>query len=143
MVSRNHYSLTTVIEPPITEIMGKCTFDNNNSNTWLTFHCPSYPQHTGAGADGTGQSLQSPGSCLEDFRPSPFVECHGTGTCNYYATSLSYWLASIDRGSQFHKPIPMTLKAGNLLSAISRCQVCMRDVNSTSEFRQNFRFRGS
>lgn len=85
-------------------------------------------QHTGAGADGTGQALHSPGSCLESFRASPFIECHGRGTCNYYATTLSFWLSTIDRQQQWQKPIPETLKAGNLRQKISRCQVCVRDV---------------
>jgi len=85
-------------------------------------------QHTGAGADGTGQPLHSPGSCLESFRTSPFIECHGRGTCNYYATTLSFWLSTVDRSLQFSKPLPETLKAGNLRQKISRCQVCMRDV---------------
>ena len=85
-------------------------------------------QHTGAGADGTGQPLHSPGSCLESFRTSPFIECHGRGTCNYYATTLSFWLSTVDGSYQWDKPIPETLKAGNLRQKISRCQVCMRDV---------------
>ncbi len=88
-------------------------------------------QHTGAGAEGTGQALQSPGSCLEDFRASPFIECHGTGTCNYYATTLSFWLSVVDRRDQFVKPRPETIKAGSLRQKISRCIVCIRGNNST------------
>ena len=87
----------------------------------------SWLQHTGAGSMGTGQMLQSPGSCLEDFRSTPFIECHGQGTCNYYATTLSFWLSTIGRRQQFNKPQPQTLKAGNLRQNISRCQVCIRD----------------
>ena len=42
-------------------------------------------QHTGAGAEGGGQQLASPGSCLEDFRSTPFIECNGgRGTCHFY-----------------------------------------------------------
>lgn len=92
---------------------------------WIGY---SFAMHTGAGADGTGQPLHSPGSCLESFRTSPFIECHGRGTCNYYATTLSFWLSTIDRTQQFGKPLPATLKAGSLRQKISRCQVCMRDV---------------
>ncbi len=88
-------------------------------------------QHTGAGAAGTGQMLHSPGSCLQDFRASPFIECHGRGTCNYYATTLSFWLGTIDRGSQFRQPQSQTLKAGSLHQKISRCQVCTRQYNTT------------
>ncbi len=88
-------------------------------------------QHTGAGAEGTGQMLQSPGSCLEDFRATPFIECHGTGTCNYYATTLSFWLSVIDRRDQFVKPRPDTIKAGNLRQKVSRCIVCIRGNSSS------------
>lgn len=82
--------------------------------------------HTGAGAEGSGQSLSSPGSCLEDFRSSPFIECHGDGKCNYYATTYSFWLSTVDLGQEFSQPDGETLKAGNLRNRISRCQVCMK-----------------
>lgn len=58
-------------------------------------------QQTGAGAEGSSQPLVSPGSCLENFRQVPFIECHGRGTCNYYPDSYSYWLASLDPRSMF------------------------------------------
>lgn len=58
-------------------------------------------QHTSAGAEGSGQALASPGSCLEEFRSAPFIECHGRGTCNYYANSYSFWLATIDDDEMF------------------------------------------
>lgn len=54
-------------------------------------------QHTAAGAEGTGQSLQSPGSCLEEFFAVPFIECHGKGTCNYYATNHGFWLSIVEK----------------------------------------------
>ena len=85
------------------------------------------PQHTGAGAEGGGQSLASPGSCLADFRASPFIECNGgRGTCHYFANKLSFWLATIDPGQEFTKPASQTLKAGNLRERVSRCQVCIK-----------------
>ena len=86
-------------------------------------------QHTDSGAEGSGQSLVSPGSCLEDFRPAPFIECQGHGRCNYYNTATSYWLATVDEDSQFVKPRQQTLKAGDLQSRISRCAVCQRRFN--------------
>ena len=46
------------------------------------------------------------------------------------ATTLSLWLTTVDRNQQFNKPMPVTLKAGNLRQKISRCHVCMRDVMS-------------
>ena len=78
---------------------------------------------------GSGQNLQSPGSCLQDFRSAPIIECHAKGTCNYYATSLGYWLATLygDSIENFSQPIPETIKAGSLTNRISRCQVCMRE----------------
>lgn len=89
-------------------------------------------QHTAAGNEGGGQSLSSPGSCLEDFRTSPFIECNGAkGTCHYFANKHSFWLTSIDR--PFHsQPASETLKAGQLLSRISRCQVCMKNLWKTT-----------
>lgn len=84
-------------------------------------------QHTAAGAEGGGQSLASPGSCLEDFRATPFIECNGArGTCHYFANKLSFWLATIEDIDQFRAPQKQTLKAGSLLSRISRCQVCIK-----------------
>jgi integrin beta 8 len=86
----------------------------------------SFMMQTGAGAEATGQSLQSPGSCLEDFRSVPFIECHGRGTCNYYATNHAFWLAIVDEYQQFRKPMPETLKAGGLKARVSRCRVCQK-----------------
>ncbi|KAJ8971600.1 hypothetical protein NQ314_000615 [Rhamnusium bicolor] len=85
--------------------------------------------HTAAGAEGGGQSLSSPGSCLEDFRATPFIECNGgQGTCHYFANTLSFWLATIESNQQFQKPQKQTLKAGNVRDRISRCQVCIRNT---------------
>ena len=72
--------------------------------------------------------MSSPGSCLEDFRTTPFIECNGAkGTCHYFANKHSFWLTSIDHS--FHtEPSAETLKAGQLLSRISRCQVCMKNL---------------
>lgn len=63
---------------------------------------------------------------MEEFRPKPFIECHGHGRCNYYTTAVSYWLATIEDYAMFRKPRPETLKAGFLTSRISRCAVCIR-----------------
>lgn len=83
-------------------------------------------QHTDAGAEGGGQSLVSPGSCLQDFRPAPFIECQGQGRCNYYTTALSYWMATIDENDQFSWPESQTLKGNMLRDRVSRCAVCVR-----------------
>uniref|UniRef100_A0A669CKU9 Collagen IV NC1 domain-containing protein n=1 Tax=Oreochromis niloticus TaxID=8128 RepID=A0A669CKU9_ORENI len=86
----------------------------------------SFIMQTGAGAEGSTQPLISPGSCLENFRQVPFIECHGRGTCNYYPDSYSYWLASLDPNNMFGKPIPQTVKGPFLESIISRCRVCRK-----------------
>lgn len=85
-------------------------------------------QHTDSGAEGAGQSLVSPGSCLESFRPTPFIECTGRGQCNYFTSAFSYWLATIDDNNMFRKPKQQTLKgrSGTLLSRVSRCAVCLK-----------------
>jgi len=90
---------------------------------WIGY---SFLMHTDAGAEGGGQSLVSPGSCLEDFRPLPFIECHGHGRCNYFTTAISYWLATIEEFDQFRRPEQQTLKAGSLRTRVSRCSVCRR-----------------
>ncbi|KAH0621778.1 hypothetical protein JD844_023402 [Phrynosoma platyrhinos] len=66
---------------------------------WIGY---SFVMHTSAGAEGSGQALASPGSCLEEFRSAPFIECHGKGTCNYYANAYSFWLATIERHEMFN-----------------------------------------
>lgn len=92
---------------------------------WIGY---SFLMHTAAGDEGGGQSLASPGSCLEDFRTTPFIECNGAkGTCHYFANKHSFWLTSIDESFQ-SSPSSETLKAGQLLSRISRCQVCMKNL---------------
>ncbi|KAI8482120.1 hypothetical protein Bbelb_401100 [Branchiostoma belcheri] len=61
-------------------------------NVWTGY---SFLMHTAAG-EGSGQALHSPGSCLEKFRPAPFVEYHGAqGTCHFFANKFSFWLASL------------------------------------------------
>ena len=69
------------------------------NSLWIGY---SFAMHTGAGAEGGGQSLSSPGSCLEDFRTTPFIECNGArGTCHYFANKFSFWLTTIDDNQQF------------------------------------------
>lgn len=93
---------------------------------WIGY---SFAMHTAAGAEGGGQALSSPGSCLEDFRSTPFIECNGArGSCHYFANKFSFWLSTIDPHSQFLAPTSETLKAGNLRSRVSRCQVCMKST---------------
>jgi integrin beta 8 len=91
---------------------------------WIGY---SFAMHTGAGAEGGGQDLASPGSCLEDFRTAPFIECNGArGSCHYFANKFSFWLSTVDVSHQFQTPQTDTLKSGSVRNRISRCQVCMR-----------------
>lgn len=112
---------------------GRKIHKNRKKTIWLLtcLTLPLSPQHTAAGNEGGGQSLSSPGSCLEDFRTTPFIECNGAkGTCHYFANKNSFWLTSVDQS--FHTdPTAETLKAGQLLSRISRCQVCMKNLWKT------------
>uniref|UniRef100_A0A3Q1FQ28 Collagen IV NC1 domain-containing protein n=1 Tax=Acanthochromis polyacanthus TaxID=80966 RepID=A0A3Q1FQ28_9TELE len=92
---------------------------------WIGY---SFLMHTAAGAEGGGQSLVSPGSCLEDFRATPFIECNGAkGTCHYFANKYSFWLTTVDPSQEFlYSPAQETLKGGQERSKVSRCQVCSK-----------------
>nr|BAM17848.1 collagen type IV [Papilio xuthus] len=93
---------------------------------WIGY---SFVMHTGAGGQGGGQALASPGSCLEDFRSTPFIECNGEGgTCHHFANKLSFWLTIIEDNKQFAKPERDTLKSGRLLERVSRCSVCIKNT---------------
>lgn len=126
---RQYISRCTVCEAPTRVI-------TVHSQSTQTPTCPddweplwkgfSFLMHTDAGAEGSGQSLVSPGSCLEYFRSTPFIECHGIGRCNYFTTAYSYWLATIEERDMFRRPRQQTLKAGSLETRISRCMVCIR-----------------
>ena len=87
-------------------------------------------QMTGSGGTGTGESLTSSGSCLEDFRANPFIECNGArGSCNYFSDKFSFWLTTISKQSMFQTIPSETLhgnKGQNLKSRISRCRVCTK-----------------
>merc|ERR1711972_1103992 len=101
---------------------------NWESINWTGF---SFVMHTGAGESGGGQDLQSSGSCLETFRSAPFIECHGKGTCNYFGTTFSFWLSTIQE--EFAAPTSETLEGGNLRQRVSRCQVCQRTPTCTGQ----------
>lgn len=76
--------------------------------------------------------LTSPGSCMEEFRAQPVIECHGHGTCNFYDGITSFWLTIIEDGEEFNQPKQQTLKADQT-SKISRF---VEDLytNSTGSF---------
>ncbi|KAG2464160.1 CO4A6 protein, partial [Polypterus senegalus] len=90
---------------------------------WIGY---SFLMHTASGAEGGGQSLVSPGSCLEDFRATPFIECNGArGTCHYFESKYSFWLTTIEENQQFAEHIPSeTLKAGQLRTRFAISDSC-------------------
>uniref|UniRef100_A0A8C0GU58 Collagen IV NC1 domain-containing protein n=1 Tax=Chelonoidis abingdonii TaxID=106734 RepID=A0A8C0GU58_CHEAB len=133
--SRNDYSYWLSTAAPMPEDMAPISGRALQPYIKRYFLCSLkivlWLQYTSAGSEASGQALASPGSCLEEFRAIPFIECHGRGTCNYYTNSYSFWLASLDPRRMFRKPLPQILKAGELENIISRCQVCMKkDRNS-------------
>ncbi|KAM7400696.1 hypothetical protein PAMA_005072 [Pampus argenteus] len=89
----------------------------------------SFLLHTGAGDEGGGQSLTSSGSCLKDFRPHPFIECHGSGgSCHYLDNLYSFWLTIVYHTDQFITPRPTTIKTEEQQRhKTSRCRVCLRE----------------
>ncbi|NWV86677.1 CO4A4 protein, partial [Dasyornis broadbenti] len=98
----------------------------NWRSLWIGY---SFLMHTGSGDQGGGQSLMSPGSCLEDFRSAPFIECQGQrGTCQFFANEYSFWLTTVMPELQFASaPMSGTLKEGQeQRKKISRCQVCLK-----------------
>jgi integrin beta 8 len=94
---------------------------------WMGY---SFLAHTSEGADGGGQDMGSPGSCLEDFRATPFIECTGArGTCQFFANSFSFWVRTINADQQFADPQLQALK-GKMdgRSQVSRCKVCVKSL---------------
>merc|ERR1719516_554132 len=98
--------------------------------SWIElWHGYSFAMHTAAGAEGGGQALSSPGSCLMDFRATPFIECNGArGHCAFYNNQFSFWMTTVKAGSdQFTQEMEnLMIMNGNLRSRVSRCNVCMR-----------------
>lgn len=88
----------------------------------------SYYMHTSDAYGNSHQSLVSPGSCLEEFRAQPAIECHSRGTCNFFGGMTSFWMTVIEDSEQFKRPKPATLKADQT-SKVSRCSVCRKKPN--------------
>lgn len=90
--------------------------------SWIGY---SYYMQTSDAHGNSHQSLISPGSCLEEFRAQPVIECHGRGTCNIFDGITSFWLSVIEDSEQFRTPKQRTLKADQT-SKVSRCSVCRK-----------------
>ena len=78
-------------------------------------------QHA-VGAIGGGRPLSSPGSCLEEFRATPYMECNGRGECHYFQDKFSYWLVNVEARED---PVGRVIKAGETFYHVGRCKVCM------------------
>ena len=78
----------------------------------------THSQHTHAISASRDQTCAQ---ALSHSYHAHIIECHGRGTCNYYATSNSFWMSTIEREDQFRRPLSETLKAGDLRRRISRC----------------------
>lgn len=89
---------------------------------WIGY---SYYMQTSDAHGNSHQNLISPGSCLEEFRAQPVIECHGRGTCNIFDGITSFWLTVIEDSDQFRTPRQQTLKADQT-SKVSRCSVCRK-----------------
>jgi len=78
---------------------------------------------------GGGQQLSSPGSCLEQFRLNPYIECNSRGECHFFSDKFSFWLVAIAGPTNRHLHVQgQTFKAAHLLDKIGRCRVCVLDA---------------
>jgi len=95
----------------------------------------SFVMHA-VGGMGGGQALDSPGSCLEDFRYHPYIECNGRGECHFFEDKFSFWLVNIDNR---HRELGATIKADQLPHHVGRCAVCEVDDTYDSRMRHHRR----
>lgn len=113
---------------------------NNWETLWIGY---SFVMNTDAGGEGSGQSLNSPGSCLEEFRHHPFIECHGHGRCNYYTTAYSFWLIALDTlnsKSYYGQKVEIPIDKEEHMKFVSRCAVCRR--RTTGLYPMTYESRG-
>ena len=101
----------------------ECDTNQGWKELWTGY---SFVMHS-IGSMGGGQPLASPGSCLPNYRPHPYMECNADGTCHIYSDKMSYWLLAnppypVQDGAQ-HRP-GSVIKPGNILNHVSRCVVC-------------------
>merc|ERR1712048_818381 len=147
------------------EFVGRCVVCEVQANV-LTMHsqtdevprCPngwnsarigwSIAQNVG----GSTQFMESTGTCLEDFRPTPWLTCDTNGVCRVESGS-SIWISStvnaLTENDFITPPYPETFNDGNLREKVSRCHVCERAVGAhynegmsdpfdSSEFNQSY-----
>ena len=75
--------------------------------------------------------LDSPGSCLPNFRHHPYIECTATGQCAYYSEKTSYWLVAKDSVPDQIPGVgetPFAAARENVKNTVGRCVVCSQDI---------------
>lgn len=123
---RTRVSRCTVCEAPLTVLAV-------HSQTSSLPSCPvgdweklwdgySFFMSSGGGGSSAGQDMSSPGSCLQNFRALPFIECEGPGTgrCDYVTGSdWAFWLStqSVDEGA---------VTGAAMRARTGRCSVCVK-----------------
>lgn len=119
-------SRCVVCEAP-TEVMAVHSQESrvpNCPNNWESMYVGySFVMNTGRGQGGCGQPLESAGSCLEQFRQTPFVQVSSRGECEFHPTSQSFWLTTSNNSDDFSAPSP-SINYDD--TGIARCQVCRR-----------------
>ena len=83
----------------------------------------SFAMHA-VGPMGGGQPLESPGSCLPNFRHHPYIECTPNGECHYYSEKMTYWLMAMERVDRRNNQTSIISKRQESSGTISRCRVC-------------------
>lgn len=90
-------------------------------------------QYTSAQGLGGGQSLDSAGSCLPQYRTRPFVECAAASAqCYYHENKLAFWLAALSPAAATASPTDAAWQINGTAPAgggdperVGRCRVCL------------------
>ncbi|VEL14616.1 unnamed protein product [Protopolystoma xenopodis] len=104
------------------------------SNAWMGH---SYLMNTAYGAQGGGQQLASPGSCLPHFRSHLFIECNAKGLCGFFQEHKNFWLRVIGSSmddDMFSMIMGEAIKVRNNDDRIGKCVVCLRTQQMTDFF---------
>lgn len=122
---QQHISRCVVCEAPSAPVALHDSTSNNTPDcprNWISLWTGySFIMFTGGGDEGGGLSLQSPGSCLSEFKAQPFVECQGArGTCHFFANVYSFWLTNI------RSTASVLTDPEQQREHVAKCRVCMR-----------------
>jgi len=105
-----------------------CTHTHTHTQTHTHTHThtlpipPTLQQNTGGGSEGSGQKLESTGSCLPKFATMPFIECNVKG-CHFYNSDISFWLADLVNLEMMERLDAAEVAMGR---GVSRCAVCRK-----------------